>query len=97
MDYAIPGNDDAIRAVQLYARAAADAVLEGKAAAPAAASVREEDFSESGDKPARKAPAKKAAAKKAEAGAEPAEKAAAEEDGAEAAAEASDGDKAAAE
>ncbi len=33
VDYAIPGNDDAIRAVQLYARAAADAVLEGKAAA----------------------------------------------------------------
>ena len=29
-----PGNDDAIRAVQLYARAAADAVLEGKAASP---------------------------------------------------------------
>jgi hypothetical protein len=37
VDYAIPGNDDAIRAVQLYARAAADAVLEGKAAAPSAA------------------------------------------------------------
>ncbi|HET9818540.1 MAG TPA: 30S ribosomal protein S2 [Rhodanobacteraceae bacterium] len=34
VEYAIPGNDDAIRAVQLYARAAADAVLEGKAAAP---------------------------------------------------------------
>ena len=32
VDYAIPGNDDAIRAMQLYARAAADAVLEGKAA-----------------------------------------------------------------
>jgi len=32
VDYAIPGNDDAIRAVQLYARAAADAVLEGKSA-----------------------------------------------------------------
>ncbi len=37
VDYAIPGNDDAIRAVQLYARAAADAVLEGKAAAPISA------------------------------------------------------------
>ncbi|MCK7595235.1 30S ribosomal protein S2 [Pseudomarimonas salicorniae] len=34
VDYAIPGNDDAIRAVQLYTRAVADAVLEGKAAAP---------------------------------------------------------------
>ncbi len=37
VDYAIPGNDDAIRAVQLYTRAVADAVLEGKAAAPAVA------------------------------------------------------------
>src|SRR5688500_19000596 len=46
VDYAIPGNDDAIRAVQLYARAAADAVLEGKAAAPQAATVREDDFVE---------------------------------------------------
>lgn len=34
VDYVIPGNDDAIRAIQLYCRAAADAVLEGKAAAP---------------------------------------------------------------
>ena len=32
--------------MQLYARAAADAVLEGKAAAPSAANVREEDFAE---------------------------------------------------
>lgn len=30
VDYVIPGNDDAIRAVQLYVRAMADAVLEGK-------------------------------------------------------------------
>ena len=36
VDYPIPGNDDAIRAVQLYVRAAADAVLEGKAASPQA-------------------------------------------------------------
>ncbi len=34
IDYVIPGNDDAIRAVQLYSRAVADAVLEGKAASP---------------------------------------------------------------
>ncbi|MET3929500.1 MULTISPECIES: 30S ribosomal protein S2 [Lysobacter] len=71
VDYAIPGNDDAIRAVQLYARAAADAVLEGKAAAPQAASVREEDFAEAAEgeegKAPRRAPAKKAAGKKAEA------------------------------
>ncbi|GAB3507638.1 30S ribosomal protein S2 [Pseudoxanthomonas daejeonensis] len=60
VDYPIPGNDDAIRAVQLYARAAADAVLEGKAAAPHAATVSENDFAESdGDKPGRRAPARK--------------------------------------
>ncbi|MCV6614975.1 MAG: 30S ribosomal protein S2 [Cellvibrionaceae bacterium] len=31
IDYVIPGNDDAIRAIKLYATAAADAVLEGAA------------------------------------------------------------------
>ncbi len=45
VDYAIPGNDDAIRAVQLYTRAVADAVLEGKAAAPQAA-VSNDEFVE---------------------------------------------------
>ena len=30
VDYVIPGNDDAIRAIQLYARAAADAMLVGR-------------------------------------------------------------------
>jgi small subunit ribosomal protein S2 len=42
VDYIIPGNDDAIRAVQLYARAAADAVLEGKAAAPIVPEAKDE-------------------------------------------------------
>ncbi len=37
VDYIIPGNDDAISAVQLFVRAAADAVLEGRASALAAA------------------------------------------------------------
>jgi small subunit ribosomal protein S2 len=46
VDYAIPGNDDAIRAIQLYARAAADAILEGKAAAPAAAQGDANEFVE---------------------------------------------------
>ncbi|MGY3265096.1 MULTISPECIES: 30S ribosomal protein S2 [unclassified Lysobacter] len=74
VDYAIPGNDDAIRAVQLYARAAAEAVLEGKAAAPQAAAVREEDFAgaegaEGAEdrKGPRRAPAKKSAPRKADA------------------------------
>ena len=61
VDYAIPGNDDAIRAVQLYGRAAADAVLEGKAAAPSAATVREEEFTDAAA-PAKKAPKKDAPA-----------------------------------
>ncbi len=34
IDYVIPGNDDAIRAVQLYAQGIADAVLAGKEALP---------------------------------------------------------------
>jgi small subunit ribosomal protein S2 len=78
VDYPIPGNDDAIRAVQLYARAAADAVLEGKAAAPIVAR-GDDEFVEldaegnpvvAGDegekkKPApRRAPAKKAGARR---------------------------------
>jgi small subunit ribosomal protein S2 len=78
VDYAIPGNDDAIRAVQLYARAAADAVLEGKAAAPIQGHGDDSEFveldpegnpvaagkDEEGRRPARHAP-KKAAPKKA--------------------------------
>jgi len=34
IDYVIPGNDDAIRAVRLYTQLAADAILEGRASAP---------------------------------------------------------------
>ena len=45
VDYPIPGNDDAIRAVQLYVRAAADSVLEGKAASPNVAA-RDDEFVE---------------------------------------------------
>ena len=37
IDYVIPGNDDSAKAVALYARAVADAVLEGKANATTAA------------------------------------------------------------
>jgi small subunit ribosomal protein S2 len=78
VDYAIPGNDDAIRAVQLYARAAADAVLEGKAAAPIQARGDDNEFVEldaegnpvapkddEGRKPARRPAPKKAAPKRA--------------------------------
>jgi small subunit ribosomal protein S2 len=35
IDYVIPGNDDAMKAIQLYAAGIADAVIEGKSAVPA--------------------------------------------------------------
>ncbi len=69
VDYVIPGNDDAIRAIQLYTEGVADAVLEGRASTPQLA-VSEDEFielNESGEPtvaaPKKKA-AKKAAAKK---------------------------------
>jgi small subunit ribosomal protein S2 len=45
VDYVIPGNDDAMRAILLYATGIADAVLEGRSSAPAVA-VGEDEFVE---------------------------------------------------
>jgi small subunit ribosomal protein S2 len=45
IDYVIPGNDDAMRAVQLYATGMADAVIEGKESVPTVA-VGEDEFVE---------------------------------------------------
>jgi small subunit ribosomal protein S2 len=45
IDHVIPGNDDAMRAIQLYAGAIADAVLEGKSSVPQVA-VGEDEFIE---------------------------------------------------
>jgi small subunit ribosomal protein S2 len=45
IDYVIPGNDDAMRAIQLYAAGIADAVLEGKQSVPQLA-VGEDEFVE---------------------------------------------------
>jgi small subunit ribosomal protein S2 len=42
VDYVIPGNDDAMRAITLYATAIADAVLDGKSATPAIPSGEDE-------------------------------------------------------
>jgi small subunit ribosomal protein S2 len=42
VEYPIPGNDDAIRSVRLYAQLAADAILEGKASVPQIQGNREE-------------------------------------------------------
>ena len=57
IDYVIPGNDDAMRAIQLYATGIADAVLEGKASVPQVA-VGEDEFVELDEagNPRRKSP-----------------------------------------
>ncbi len=64
VDYVIPGNDDAMRAIELYSSLVADAVLDGKASIPEAA-LGEDEFVELDEegKP-KKAKAKKKAAKK---------------------------------
>ena len=48
IDYVIPGNDDAIRAIQLYVQGASAAILEGRASAAhvAASNAGEEEFVE---------------------------------------------------
>ncbi len=62
VDYVIPGNDDASRAITLYARTMADAVLEGRAAVTTVAASGDEEFVEVKEDPAaRTAPRKKAA------------------------------------
>jgi len=48
VDYVIPGNDDAMRAIQLYTGGIADVVLEGRAASPSAP-VGEDEFVELDD------------------------------------------------
>src|SRR5262249_5054007 len=96
IDYVIPGNDDAMRAIQLYALGIADAVLEGKQAIPEVPAGEDEfvELDEEGNpkrKTARRRPAppkkkaairRKPAAKVLESGAAapPAEEAAVEAD-----------------
>jgi len=74
VDYIVPGNDDAMRAIELYSALMADAVLDGKASLPEVA-LGEDEFVEldadgkpkktrAKKKSAKKKPAKKAAAKK---------------------------------
>jgi small subunit ribosomal protein S2 len=71
IDYVIPGNDDALRAIQLYTQAMAEAIQTGKAVAPSAGAGAEDEFvevDESGrpkaDGSKSKTAAKKTAAKK---------------------------------
>jgi small subunit ribosomal protein S2 len=68
VDYVIPGNDDAMRAIELYTSAIADAVLDGKASLPEVV-LGEDEFVELDEegkpkKAARKKATKKAATKK---------------------------------
>jgi small subunit ribosomal protein S2 len=85
VDYIIPGNDDAIRAIQLYASAIADSIVEGHLAAAtnaeemAAAAPKPKVKADVGEKPAAKvtkkaAPAKAKTTDEAEVKAEPAAK-----------------------
>ena len=68
VDYVIPGNDDAIRAIKLYIEGVADAIIEGKAASIHAGGddeyVEVDDAAEKKAAPKKKAAKKKAAVKK---------------------------------
>jgi small subunit ribosomal protein S2 len=46
VDYAIPGNDDAIRSIQLYAKAAADAILDARMVVVEAVAEKGDEFIE---------------------------------------------------
>jgi small subunit ribosomal protein S2 len=86
IDYIVPGNDDAIKAIRLYTQGVADAVIEGRASAV----IQAEEVEEA--KPKKKVSIKKAAVKKSASeeetpAAEAAEAAEAEAEPAEAAAE----------
>jgi small subunit ribosomal protein S2 len=65
IDYVIPGNDDAMRAIELYAAGIADAVLDGKGSIPEVP-LGEDDFVELDEdgKPRRRSSRKKAAGRK---------------------------------
>lgn len=66
VDYVIPGNDDAIRAIQLYVTAAADGIVEGLAATRVMTGGEDEfiEVEESGAAPRKKAAVKAAPKKK---------------------------------
>ncbi len=66
VDYIIPGNDDAMRAIQLYAHGVSEAVLNGKASLPEI-NLGDDEFVELDDegKPRKKSTARKPARKKA--------------------------------
>ena len=53
VDYVIPGNDDAIRAIRLYAAAAADAIMEGRNMTITPMPSDDEEFIEVSDEPSK--------------------------------------------
>jgi small subunit ribosomal protein S2 len=59
VDFVIPGNDDAIRAIRLYASAAADAILDGRQSLPAMPGGDDEEYVEVRDEPKVKVAARK--------------------------------------
>jgi small subunit ribosomal protein S2 len=63
VDYVVPGNDDAMRAINLYTAAIADAVLEGREAVPAIAVTEDEfvELDEAGNPRRKAAPARRRA------------------------------------
>ena len=63
IDYVVPGNDDAMRAIQLYIRGAADAIVESRAAALQSTDDKADAFVEV-DESAKEEVAKKKVAKK---------------------------------
>ena len=65
VDYVIPGNDDAMRAIQLYSAMVADAVLDGKSSLPEVALGEDEFVELDSEGNVKKAPARKKTAKKA--------------------------------
>ena len=74
VEYVIPGNDDAIKAIQLYAQGVADAIIEGRASAVVQRSAESEKAA-----PKKAAPKKAAAKRKTETEEPAAEKDAVEE------------------
>ena len=64
VDYVVPGNDDAMRAIELYTSVIADSVLDGKASIPEVALGEDEFVELDAEGRPTKAPRKKKAAKK---------------------------------
>lgn len=70
VDYVIPGNDDAIRAIRLYAQAAADIILEGRGESAIPGAGEDEEFVEIKEEPVKVKVAAKRRAPKTEGGAD---------------------------